>query len=144
MLTVALFSSLRGGQTRVDMSDCAESNEEFLRQFMRLKCGPPSHDAFSRLWRGSLRTRRRCWRQRTRSLTSSVFFLGSGCAFRLPFRVEGLFGFDHFADDAEESVGDASGGSGVLVSAASQRVAIRPADFSRAGWRSRPSGRRHS
>ena len=34
-----------------------------------------------------------------------------------------------FADDAEEPVCDASEGSGVLVSAVSQRVAIRPANF---------------
>ena len=67
--------------------------------------------------------------QGTRSLTSSVFFWVPGCAFRLPFRVEGLSGFDHSADDGEESVGDASGGAGVLVSAAPQRVAIRPAGF---------------
>ena len=42
-------------------------------------------------------------------------------------RVEGLSGFDHFADDGEESVGDASEGSGVFMSAASERAAIRPA-----------------
>ena len=47
----------------------------------------------------------------------------------MPFRIEGLSGFDHFADDAEEAVCDASEGSGVLVSAASQRVAIHPDDF---------------
>ncbi len=57
------------------------------------------------------------------------FFWVPGCAFRLPFRVEGLSGFDHSADDGGESVGDASGGAGVLVSAAPQRVAIRPAGF---------------
>ena len=38
-------------------------------------------------------------------------------------------GFDHFADDAEESVGDASEGTGVLfVALASQRMANRAAD----------------
>ena len=65
---------------------------------------------------------------RTPSLTSSVFFGGSGCAFRLPFRVEGLSGFDHFADNAEEAVCDASEGAGVLVPAAPQRVVFCPAD----------------
>lgn len=51
MLMIALFSSLCGGQTCVDMADCAENNEEFLRRFMPLEHGPPSHDAFSLLFR---------------------------------------------------------------------------------------------
>ena len=51
MLTVALLSSLCGGQTCVDMADFAVLNEKFLRRFMRLEHGPPSHDAFSRLFR---------------------------------------------------------------------------------------------
>ena len=38
-------------------------------------------------------------------------------------------GFDHSAGDAEESVGDASEGSGVFMSAASQRMIFRPAGF---------------
>ena len=51
MLTIAVLSSLCGGQTCVDMADFARNNEEFLRRFMRLEHGPPSHDAFSRLFR---------------------------------------------------------------------------------------------
>ena len=51
MLMIVVFSSLCGGQTCVDMVDCAECNEAFLRQFMRLEHGTPSHDAFSRLFR---------------------------------------------------------------------------------------------
>ena len=51
MLTVALLSSLCGGQTCVDMADFAVLNEKFLRRFMRPEHGPPSHDAFSRLFR---------------------------------------------------------------------------------------------
>ena len=51
MLTVAVLSSLCGGQTCVDMADFARNNEAFLRRFMRLEHGPPSHDAFSRLLR---------------------------------------------------------------------------------------------
>ena len=59
--------------------------------------------------------------------------------------VEGLSGFDHFADGAEEAVCDASEGVGVLVTAASQRMAIRSADAvapdDRRPW---PNGRRRS
>ena len=51
MLTVAVFSSLCGGQTCVDMADYAKNREAFLRQFMRLEHGLPSHDTFSRLFR---------------------------------------------------------------------------------------------
>ena len=48
MLRIALLSSLCGGQTCFDMADCAECNEAFLRQFMRLEHGPPSRNVFSR------------------------------------------------------------------------------------------------
>ena len=51
MLTVSVLSSLCGGPTCVDMADFAKNNEGFLRRFMRLEHGPPSHDAFSRLLR---------------------------------------------------------------------------------------------
>ena len=51
MPAVALLSSLCGGRTCVDMADFAVLNEKFLRRFMRLEHGPPSHDAFSRLFR---------------------------------------------------------------------------------------------
>ena len=51
MLMIALLSSLCGGQTCVDMADFAVLNERFLRRFMRLEHGLPSHDAFSRLFR---------------------------------------------------------------------------------------------
>ena len=51
MLTVAVLSSLCGGQTCVDMADFAKNNEGFLRRFMRPEHGPPSHDSFSRLLR---------------------------------------------------------------------------------------------
>ena len=51
MLMISVLSSLCGGQTCVDMADFARNNEEFLRRFMRLEHGPPSHDAFSRLLR---------------------------------------------------------------------------------------------
>ncbi len=51
MLMIAVFSSLCGGQTCVDMADYAKNNEGFLRQFMRLEHGVPSHDSFSRIFR---------------------------------------------------------------------------------------------
>ena len=51
MPAVALLSSLCGGRTCVDMADFAVLNEKFLRRFMRPEHGPPSHDAFSRLFR---------------------------------------------------------------------------------------------
>ena len=51
MLMIALLSSLCGGRTCVDMADFAVLNEKFLRRFMRPEHGPPSHDAFSRLFR---------------------------------------------------------------------------------------------
>ena len=47
MLMISLLSSLCGGQTCVDMADFVAANGPFLR----LGHGPPSHDAFSRLFR---------------------------------------------------------------------------------------------
>ena len=46
-------SALLGNFTSAltDMADFARNNEEFLRRFMRLEHGPPSHDSFSRLLR---------------------------------------------------------------------------------------------
>ena len=51
MLTISLFSSLCGGHTCVDMAEFAVGNEKFLRKFMRLEHGLPSHDSFSRVFR---------------------------------------------------------------------------------------------
>ena len=51
MPAVSVLSSLCDGRTCVDMADFAKNNEGFLRRFMRLEHGPPSHDAFSRLLR---------------------------------------------------------------------------------------------
>ena len=51
MPAISLLSSLCGGQTCVDMADFAADNEAFLRTFMRLPHGPPSHDSFSRVFR---------------------------------------------------------------------------------------------
>ena len=42
---------LCGGQGSVDMGLFAKSKEPFLRGFLRLENGVPSHDTFSRLFR---------------------------------------------------------------------------------------------
>ena len=51
ILMIALCTVLCGGQTAVDMAEFAEAKEEFLREFLALENGPPSHDTFSRLFR---------------------------------------------------------------------------------------------
>jgi hypothetical protein len=51
LLLIALCTFLGGGETCVDMAEFAEAKEEFLRGFMGLAGGLPSHDTFSRLFR---------------------------------------------------------------------------------------------
>lgn len=51
LLMIALCTVLCGGQGAVDMALFAKSKEPFLRGFLKLKNGPPSHDTFSRLFR---------------------------------------------------------------------------------------------
>ena len=51
LLIIALCAVLCGGQTSVDMALFAETKEPFLRGFLRLAGGLPSHDTFSRLFR---------------------------------------------------------------------------------------------
>ena len=51
MLMIALLCMICGGQTCTDMELFGRSKETFLRRFMRLDHGIPSHDAFSRLFR---------------------------------------------------------------------------------------------
>lgn len=48
---IALCAVLCGGESCVDMADFAEEKEGFLRQFLSLNNGLPSHDTFSRLFR---------------------------------------------------------------------------------------------
>ena len=48
ILMIALCTVLCGGQTAVDMAEFAEDKEAFLRGFLTLEHGPPSHDTFSR------------------------------------------------------------------------------------------------
>jgi len=51
LLIIALCTVLCGGQGCVDMALFAKAKEPFLREFLDLKNGPPSHDTFSRLFR---------------------------------------------------------------------------------------------
>ena len=51
LLMIALCAVLCGGQGAVDMARFAREKEGFLRGFLRLANGPPSHDTFSRLFR---------------------------------------------------------------------------------------------
>jgi predicted transposase YbfD/YdcC len=51
LLMIALCTVLCGGQGAVDMEEFAEAKEPFLRGFLQLKHGLPSHDTFSRLFR---------------------------------------------------------------------------------------------
>ena len=48
---IALCTVLCGGQGAVDMALFAAAKEPFLRGFLKLKNGVPSHDTFSRLFR---------------------------------------------------------------------------------------------
>lgn len=51
LLLIALCCVLSGGQGAVDMALFAEAKEPFLRSFLTLANGLPSHDTFSRLFR---------------------------------------------------------------------------------------------
>jgi predicted transposase YbfD/YdcC len=51
LLFIALCTVLCGGQNAVDMAEWARAKEGFLRGFLKLEHGLPSHDTFSRLFR---------------------------------------------------------------------------------------------
>jgi hypothetical protein len=51
ILAIAMCAVLCGGQGSVDMGLFAKSKERFLRGFLKLENGVPSHDTFSRLFR---------------------------------------------------------------------------------------------
>ena len=51
ILAIAMCAVLCGGQGSVDMALFAKSKERFLRGFLTLENGVPSHDTFSRLFR---------------------------------------------------------------------------------------------
>ena len=50
MLMIGLLSSLCGGEGCTDMERFGRAKEKFLRSFMRLPHGIPSHDAFTNLF----------------------------------------------------------------------------------------------
>ena len=50
-LVIALLTMLTGGRTCVDMEDFGTEREPWLREFLTLENGIPSHDTFSRLFR---------------------------------------------------------------------------------------------
>jgi hypothetical protein len=51
LLLIARCTVLCGGQSAVDMALFAQAKERFLRGFLKLENGLPSHDTFSRLFR---------------------------------------------------------------------------------------------
>ncbi len=51
LLMIALCTMLCGGEDCSDMALFGQAKEPFLRQFMRLRHGIPSHDTFSRVFR---------------------------------------------------------------------------------------------
>ena len=51
LLMIALCAVLSGGGNATDMAEFARAKEPFLREFLRLPNGIPSHDTFSRLFR---------------------------------------------------------------------------------------------
>lgn len=51
LLVIALCTVLSGGEDCSDMALFGRTKEEFLRQFLRLRHGIPSHDTFSRVFR---------------------------------------------------------------------------------------------
>jgi predicted transposase YbfD/YdcC len=51
ILVIALCAMLCGGEDCSDMAEFGRAKEPFLRQFLSLKHGVPSHDTFSRVFR---------------------------------------------------------------------------------------------
>ena len=51
LLMIALCTVLCGGQNAMDMAEFGKAKEPFLREFLKLTSGIPSHDTFSRLFR---------------------------------------------------------------------------------------------
>jgi predicted transposase YbfD/YdcC len=51
LLMIAVCAVLCGGQTAVDMAEFGKAKEDFLRRFLKLEHGVPSHDTFSRVFR---------------------------------------------------------------------------------------------
>lgn len=53
MILMALCAVLCGADTWVDVAEWAEDNESWLRQYVALTHGTPSHDTFGRVFRMS-------------------------------------------------------------------------------------------
>src|SRR5262245_22413868 len=51
VLFIALAALLCGAESCVDMADFGRAKQGLLRQVLRLECGIPSHDTFSRVFR---------------------------------------------------------------------------------------------
>jgi predicted transposase YbfD/YdcC len=51
LLMIALCTVVSGGENATDMAEFAKAKEPFLRGFLKLANGVPSHDTFSRLFR---------------------------------------------------------------------------------------------
>src|SRR4051812_11556001 len=51
VLFIALAATLCGAKSCVEIADFAEGREDDLREIVRLRHGPPSHDTFSRVLR---------------------------------------------------------------------------------------------
>ena len=51
IVVIALCTVLCGGETAVDMAELGEAKKGFLRRFLKLEHGIPSHDTFSRVFR---------------------------------------------------------------------------------------------
>ena len=51
MLIIGLMTIICGGEGCIDMAVFGREKEDFLRQFLKLDHGIPSHDAFSDLFR---------------------------------------------------------------------------------------------
>lgn len=51
MILMALCAVLCGADTWVDVAEWAEDNEAWLKRYLRLEHGTPSHDTFDRLFR---------------------------------------------------------------------------------------------
>ena len=51
MILMALCAVLCGADTWVDVAEWAEDNEAWLKRYLRLEHGTPSHDTFGRLFR---------------------------------------------------------------------------------------------
>ena len=51
LLKIGLCTVLSGGENATDMAEFTKAKEPFLREFLRLPNGIPSHDTFSRLFR---------------------------------------------------------------------------------------------